>query len=117
MQTVKSPIRIALLVAIPIESVNFWFNQYPIDVGLPAGARWYTKALDTSWLLLHLPGLWFVVRVDSWLGVTRFGRLLEISLVAASGYVDTAVALVIGCMLFRLLRRLGRGADTVREAQ
>lgn len=117
MKQPRLPIRVALLVAIPIEAVNFWFNRYPIDVGLPADARWYTKVLDGSWLFLHLPGLWFVIRVDSWLGTTRFGRLLELSLVAASGYVDTAIVILIGVMVFRLLRRFGRDANTVGAAE
>ena len=103
MRKAKSPIVIALLAAIPVEAVNFWFAMFPIDVGLPPDAKWYTKALGFQWLFLHWPGLWLSSGMDN----TRFERL-EPFLWAASGYVDTVLLILAGIFAFRRVRGLAR---------
>lgn len=102
MKSGKSPIRTTLLLAVPIEIVNFvlTFSIYPPDVGFAPGVRWYTKAVGFQGLFLHWPGLW----LGQWVDNTRF-EWLEGFLWAAVGYIDTVILIVAGILVFRLLRR------------
>ena len=57
MAAVRSPIKLALVVALLVEALNLKFCAFPIDAGLPATIPWYTRLLADEWLLTHLPGV------------------------------------------------------------
>jgi hypothetical protein len=109
MSTAKSPIRLALVAAIPVEAINFFFAMFPVDVGLPPDAKWYTKATGFEWLVLHWPGLW----LGHWMDNTRF-EWLEAFLWAACGYLDTVIVIIAGILVFRLLRHARRHQDAAK---
>ncbi len=111
MKSGKSPIRAALLLAVPIEIVNFLltFRIYPPDVGFAPDARWYTKAVGFQGLSLHWPGLW----LGQWVYNTRFEWLVPF-LWAVSGYIDTVVVIIAGIFIFRLVRHASRCEGAVK---
>jgi hypothetical protein len=100
----KRPILFALLLAIPVEVVNFFFLAFPIDVGLPEDASWLEKLAGSQWVILHLPGLRLLDWFDR-MGLSRLG----IFAVFASGYLDTVLVLIVGIFAFRWFRRLTGG--------
>lgn len=100
MKAERLPIKVALLTAIPVEAVNFWFAMFPIDVGFAPDTKWYTKAAGYEWLFVHWPGLW----LGQWMDDTRL-EWLGGFLWAAVGYIDTVILIVAGILVFRLLRR------------
>src|ERR1700678_1054732 len=96
MSWLKKRIILALVVAIPLELVNFFFLAFPIDVGLPDDAPWYAQALGAEWVLLHLPGL----RLTSWLDPYPSSPKIEIVVWMLSGYIDTALVLLAFILIF-----------------
>jgi hypothetical protein len=102
MSTLKKRIFIALAVAVPLELVNFFFFAFPIDVGLPDDAPWYAQALGAEWVLLHLPGL----RLTSWLDPYPSSQKFVFAVWMLSGYVDTALVMIAGILVFAWVQRL-----------
>jgi len=96
----KSSIKTALLAALLIEAVIFFFGAFPIDVGLPDNAPWYRSAMALLWFFIHYPAFRLS---DTPVGQSFFpvGWLLI-------GYADTALLLVAGIYLFRGFRHLSR---------
>jgi hypothetical protein len=99
----KSPIPLALLVAIPLEAANFLKTMPPLDVD-SNNRGWLTG----EWFCLHLPGLliqnWFVNR-----GIDDRYFLILLFL---SGYFDTALLLAACFFVVRRFRRLARNHST-----
>jgi hypothetical protein len=100
MSTLKKSILIALVIAIPVELVNFFFFAFPIDVGLSDDAPWYAQALGAEWVLLHLPGLWLARWFDPYASSAALRVILLLS-----GYVDTSLLFIAGILIFCLVRR------------
>jgi hypothetical protein len=100
MSWLKKRIILALVVAIPLELVNFFFLAFPIDVGLPDDAPWYAQALGAEWVLLHLPGL----RLTSWLDPYPSSPNIEAIVWMLSGYIDTALVLIAGILIYWAVR-------------
>jgi putative effector of murein hydrolase LrgA (UPF0299 family) len=94
MADVRSPIKLALLGAIPIEALNLIFFAFPLGTGLPANIPWYTRLMADQWLLLHLPGV---------VSLGLLGRLalqrFDYFVLFVSGYLET-VLLLIACVVF-----------------
>jgi hypothetical protein len=99
---IKTMIGIALIVAIPVELVNFFFFAFPIDVGLAPDAPWYSQLLGAEWVLLHLAGL----RLTGWLDPYGASPRLDYFAWFLSGYAGTALLLIAGILTFRWIRRL-----------
>ena len=110
MRKAKSSIVIALLLALPIEAVSFRFAFFPIDIGLPPDAKWYVKVRFYQWLFLHWPGLWFL----NWFDGTRF-EYLGLFLLAATGYVDTALLIIAGIFVFHGVRHVTRSKGATSQ--
>ena len=102
--TMKRALKIALLIAIPIETLNLWLVlHFPIDVGLPPGTSRWTEYTFAQALLLHYPGLFLL----GWVDVHHLSRAILYSGLAVSGYVDTVLlvlAIVLSVMGLRALR-------------
>jgi hypothetical protein len=90
----------AFLLALPIELVNFYKFQFPLDVDYPPNMPWYIQAIDFQWLILHLPGLrstdWFEKlsgcrQINAVMGCSR----VDISVLLVSGYLSTVLLLLI----------------------
>jgi len=94
----KSSIKTALLAALLIEAVIFFFGAFPIDVGLPDNAPWYRSVMALLWFFIHYPVFRLGLFGQSFFPV---GWLLI-------GYADTVLLLVAGIYLFRGFRHLSR---------
>jgi len=105
-----TPLKTALLVALPIEILNFTLVHVPLDVGYSAGTSWYIELMASQWAYVHFPGLLFVAwTANTWL------VLLGFVAIPVSGYIDTAL-LIFGSILgFRWLRRLAQKHSTRRN--
>lgn len=82
-----SPIKFALIAAIPIEAANLLFAGYPTDVGLPPATIWYEKLIAYRWLFLHWLGLFLIDDT----GINALNNFVFL----ASGYFDTALLIVL----------------------
>jgi hypothetical protein len=91
----KSPIKISLLAALPIEVVVFFLFAFPIDVGLPDNAPWYRSAMALIWFFIHYPAFRLAL-----FGQSVFPVWFLI------GYLDTVLLLIAGIHAFRGLRHL-----------
>ena len=101
MAEVRSPIKLALVVALLIEWLNLRFFAFPIDVGLPANIPWYTRLLADQWLLLHLPGVVSLSLLD------RFGwQRFDYFVLFLSGYVETVLLLIAGLVFYQWIREV-----------
>jgi hypothetical protein len=101
MTTMKRSVVTALIVALPVELVNFFVFPFPIDVGLPDNAGWFEKFIGLQWVILHWPGLWLTSRLDPY---EHLHLLFPVLLL--SGYLDTALLFIAGIYTFRVLHRL-----------
>jgi hypothetical protein len=98
---VKSPIKFALIAAIPLEALNFWLVSFPLDVGFPPDTPWHVKLIPYQWLVLHWPGVWLL---EPLIG-TKFEKLAEVIFVGI-GYFDTVLLILVGILGVRLVRRV-----------
>jgi hypothetical protein len=102
----------ALLVALPIEIVNFWVVGYPAGSnGLSAASQ--SAAVALQWYLLHLPG---VIASDR----SPFLRAHSITcsfVLFAAGYIDTVILLAAILWASRLaLRTLHKLSSPLKHA-
>ena len=96
----KRPVLFALLLAVPIEGLNLVF-PFPVDVGLETDAGWLEKLWGFQWVFLHWPGLY----VSNYFERVGFFRL-SVFVIFASGYLDTALLIVVCVLAFRWIPRL-----------
>ena len=94
--SMKSPLVVALIAALPIETANFWLAAFPIDTELPPDTDWSLKVIGYQWLCLHSPGL----LLGSYLVGSRFEKFI-MPFAFASGYLDTALLIALGVWAFR----------------
>ncbi len=99
----KSPIRLALIAALLIEALNLRFVVVPIDVGLPEDATLWERILADQWVYLHYAGLLMITSMDR-LSLQRYAY----PILYVTGYLETALLLVFGILIFRLWRHLLR---------
>ena len=96
----KSVIKIALIVAVPIEGIS-WLFPFPVDVGYTPDVPWYINLAGGFWLILHLPGL----RVVEWF---RCDGNMVFPFLLVSGYFVAALLLFGLISGFQALGRLAR---------
>ena len=111
MKSTYSKLKLALLVALPVEAVNFWV------IGYPAGAHPISRlsqypAVALQWYLLHLPG---IIAIDRSVYLREHAALDSVVLFLA-GYIDTVILFVAIRWLVRLARRALRKLSSPREA-
>jgi len=98
----KKPIIIALIAALPIELVSFSFYSFQ-DTVYPLAEDPFEWIMDNQWRVLHFPGLWLTNRLDL---NARTGHFIPILLL--SGYIDTALLILLGFSVYRGIRYLVR---------
>ena len=102
----KSPFKFALLAAIPVEAVNFWFAEhFPIDVGFSDDASLWVRLVFTQSLFMHFPVFLFLIDWLDKLPAKMQVPLFDLSL-AVCGYAETVVLLLVAVFMFKTLRRL-----------
>jgi hypothetical protein len=107
MAAVRSPIKLALVVALLVEALNLKFCAFPVDTGLPATIPWYTRLLADQWLLTHLPGVVSLGLLHR-LGLQRFDYFA----LFVSGYLETVLLLVVCIGLYQWFREVRmRGSE------
>ena len=98
----KSPARVAVFAAVPIEVVNlFLVLSSPLDSGFSADRNHWIKILHTQSSFLHLPGL----VLYGWLGnegLNNWGAFALICL--AMGFLDTFLLIWGGISGFMWIR-------------
>jgi hypothetical protein len=92
----KSPIRFAFFLAIPIEAANLYFRDSFADFRISLGSISLDKLLDYQFKFIHWPGLYLSDWLES-IGLPKLGFLA----IAASGYLDTVILLIALIFLFR----------------
>jgi len=97
---VTSPIKIALLAALPVEVVNYLFVTVPIDAPPPADTG-LQSFLAAEWAYFHLPGLLTL----GWFHRGGFPRV-DGAVLFFSGYLTTAFTILLCVFAFNLLKRL-----------
>ncbi len=93
--------RLALFVAIPVESVNYWIVGYPTSAYIPSTNSWYIF-VATQWYVLHFPGVYLL----NWSQPLRDHHLPGSIVMFFAGYVDTALLIAAFIGLFRWARSL-----------
>jgi len=100
----RSPLLIALIVALPLEIANFSLAGFPIDTGLEPDTSWYEKVIAYQNLYLHIPGWLLISRMqDS--QIQKVGN----PILFVSGYLDTAILIFASLLLFRWWQCRSRG--------
>ena len=100
----KRPLLLALVLAIPLEAANFLLYPFPVDVGLPSDAGWFTQVMCTRWLLLH----WLGLRIFL---VARMTDTFLLPITVLGGYVEVALLMWTLLLLIRWIMRSRRPAD------
>ena len=90
----KHAIRVGLVVAVPVELVNFFVFMPPLDVGIADDASWFTKLLFYQWVVFHYPAVQLTSMLDP------FGKAYPTAVWMLGGYLETAL-LIFACVLGR----------------
>jgi hypothetical protein len=98
----KSPIRFAFFMAIPIEAANTLFRGSSVDIGIPFGAISLEKLLGYQFNIIHWPGFY----ASDWFEGIGYPQVGNLALVAI-GYLDTVLLLIAGIFVFRWMSRRG----------
>lgn len=94
------PVKIALIVAIPIALVNLP-PTFAIDVGLPDNASWFQQFIAAEWVVMHWAGL-SLSRLDPYYHFF----LVDVFVLYLGSYIEWALLLVMAFYAFLGLRRL-----------
>jgi len=87
----------ALVAALPLELVNYFVVGYPASSHLPVREELF-QAVAAQWYMFHLPG---VLTLNE-LGVLRNSRFLGHAVLFLSGWIDSAVLLVLIMLLVQV---------------
>jgi len=94
----NSPLKLALLAALPIEAANLRWAGFPLE-GLPDRTSWVVKVVAYQWLFLHYPGMLLLFHLsESRMDRQALSRI-ETPLLFVNGYCETVlliVAIVLG---------------------
>jgi len=96
----RSPLAIALIVALPIEIANFCLAGFPIDTGLDPDTKWYEAVIAYQNLYMHAPG-WSLISRMQGAQIHKFGN----AILFVCGYLDTAILIFIGLLLIKWWQR------------
>jgi hypothetical protein len=96
-------LRLALLISLPLEVINFWV------IGYPAGPHRFSRAAENpgvalQWYLAHLPG---IIIGDRSVYI-REHHAIESVIFFFAGFIDTALLLLFILWLAGLARRTVR---------
>jgi hypothetical protein len=103
MRTMRATTTLALVAALPLELVNYFFVGYPAGTHFAIRKDWFV-AIAAQWYVLHLPGIF---------ALNEFGFLRDFRSVGAivlflSGLLDTTLLLAVliwpALMILRILR-------------
>lgn len=100
MRTPHSRLRLSLVLALPLEIINYWVVGYPAGGHGLAGAT-QSAAVALLWYVFHLPG---VIAGDRIIYLREHHPILAIVLFIA-GFIDTALFLLALFWIARLARR------------
>lgn len=95
-----SRLRLALLISLPLEAVNFWVIGYPAGSHAISSAAQYA-AVALQWYIIHFPG---IVAGDRSVYLREHHPVLAVVLFLA-GLIDTALLLLLFSWVVRLARR------------
>lgn len=109
----KRLIGIALLAALAVEAINFWFLIPPIDVGYAPGTPWYVSLIGFQWSILHFPGLYLLDSLERVSGcrqpdIVMACRQVDTWVLFVSGYLSTALLAVAAVLGFRWISQSAR---------
>lgn len=99
----KSPIKFAFFMAMPLEAANMYFRGFSFAHGILVGGVSLGALLNDQFEIIHWPGL----RASDWFDSIGFPQIGLMATVA-SGYVDTILLLLAAIVVFGWLR--GGGA-------
>jgi hypothetical protein len=104
--------KLSLLIALPLEAINFWVIGYPADTH-PISRAAQNAAVALQWYALHLPG---IIAGDRSIYLREHHPIHAVVLFFA-GLIDTALLLLAIFWLTRLARRtLRRLSSPLRQA-
>jgi hypothetical protein len=96
-------LRLALLISLPLEVVNFWVIGYPAGPH-PISEAAHHPAVALQWYILHLPG---IVIGDRSVYI-REHHPIESAIFFTAGFLDTALLLLFLFWIAGLARRTFR---------
>jgi hypothetical protein len=99
-RTLHSKLRLSLVLALPLEVINFWVIGYPADTHSISRAA-QNPAVALQWYVLHLPG---IIAGDRSIYLREHHPILAVVLFLA-GFIDTTLLLLALFWLTRLARR------------
>ena len=112
MRTPSSKLRLSLVLALPLEIINFWVIGYPADTHSISRAS-QNAAVALQWYLLHIPG---IILGDRVLYVRQHYPVLS-GVLFLSGFIDTAIILLGLLWFYGLVRRtLRKLSSPLRQA-
>ncbi len=100
MRTSHPRLRLAFLLALPLEIINFWVIGYPADTHTVSHAAQY-PAVALQWYIFHLPG---IIVGDRSIYIREHHPILAVILFIA-GFIDTVLFLLALLWIARLARR------------
>ena len=95
----KSPIKFAFFMAVPIEAANMYFRGYPVSGKVLFGGISLDNLLGYQFNILHWPGSYASDRLTL-MGYPQVGYLAMV----ASGYLGTVLLLIALIFFFGWLR-------------
>ena len=103
MRTSLPRLRLALLISLPLEVINFWVIGYPAGPH-PISHASEIPAVALQWYILHLTG---IIIGDRSVYV-REHHSIQSAVLFIAGFIDTAFLLLFLSWLARLARRIIR---------
>ncbi|MGD0938986.1 MAG: hypothetical protein ABR905_04670 [Terracidiphilus sp.] len=100
----KSPIRFAFIMAVPIEAASIYLKGNASDIRFSAGGISLERVISQQYEFVHWPGLY----LSDWFSSVGFPRVGDLA-VLACGYLDTVLLLLTCFIVLGSLRRRGRG--------
>ena len=100
MRILHSKLKLALVLSLPIEAINFWVIGYPAATHTISRASQYA-AVALQWYVLHLPG---ILIGDRSIYIREHYPVHAVVLFLA-GFIDTALFILISLSVVQLGRR------------
>ena len=110
MTTRLSSLRLALLLSLPLEAINFWVIGYPAGSHAISRASQYA-AVALQWYVLHFPG---IVIGDRSVYIREHHPILA-AILFIIGFIDTALLLLFLFWLAGMARRTLRKLSSLQR--
>jgi len=113
----KSPIKFAFFMAVPLEAANEHFSGTSVGAGLSFGGISLDRLFDFQFKVLHGPGLY----ASDWFNYIGFPKIGTLAIIA-SGYLDTVILLLVcifalGPLFRRSAKRPPRPSDPTEVSE